>query len=242
MRICRFYYSGELAENTNCQLPRETANYIAKVLRLKASAAIHLFNGSNGYYLATLTEVSKQSVSAEITQFISSNNESPLHLHLGQVVGKTGKMELVIQKAVELGVNVITPLLSDFSTVKLDETRWLKKHEHWQKIIISACEQCERNVLPKLNPVMKLNDWIAQRSEQAKIILHPRANSQFQKNTKIQSAALLIGPEGGFSENELQAAQQQDFESQLLGPRVLRTETAALAAISYMQTKFGDFS
>jgi 16S rRNA (uracil1498-N3)-methyltransferase len=146
-----------------------------------------------------------------------------------------------LQKATELGVATITPLVTERTEIKLSGERADKKKERWQQTIISACEQCQRNVLPKLNPPILVNDWVAQCDAELKCVLHHREHKSLPQDKQINSVALLIGPEGGLSETEIHYAIQQKFLSLTLGPRVLRTETAPIAAISLVQYLWGDF-
>lgn len=158
-----------------------------------------------------------------------------------QVVSRGDKMEFTIQKSVELGVNTITPLLSERCGVKLDAKRFEKKLQQWQKIAISACEQCGRNKVPVIRPIMQLEDWCEEEYEGLKLNLHPRAPYSINSLPEpVQKVKLLIGPEGGLSDGEIEMASEKNFEQTLLGPRVLRTETAALTAITALQVRFGD--
>jgi 16S rRNA (uracil1498-N3)-methyltransferase len=200
-----------------------------------------LFDGSGAEFPATITEVSKKHVQVNVTQRVEKSSESPLDIHLGQVVSRGEKMEFTIQKSVELGVNTITPLISERCGVKLDPKRFEKKLHQWQKIAIAACEQCGRNVVPQVRPLMKLEDWCAEKDDALKLNLHPRAhysiNTLPEPLTKVR---LLIGPEGGLSAEEIAMTENYKFAETLLGPRVLRTETAALTAITALQVRFGD--
>ncbi|HEY5714844.1 MAG TPA: 16S rRNA (uracil(1498)-N(3))-methyltransferase, partial [Psychromonas sp.] len=202
-----------------------------------------LFNGLGGQVLATLTDVQKRSCSALINSFDESDNESPLHLHLGQVISRGERMEFVIQKAVELGVNEITPLTSERCGVKLSAERMAKKQQQWQKIAIAACEQSGRNIVPVIHETANLNTWCAAEEEATKLTLHPRA--KYSINTlpeNIKRIRLLIGPEGGLSDEEISLTESLNFTETLLGPRILRTETAALSAITALQCRFGDLA
>jgi len=200
-----------------------------------------LFDGSGAEFPATISEVTKKGVLVEAAERIESSCESPLNLHLGQVISRGDKMEFTIQKSVELGVNTITPLISERCGVKLDAKRFEKKLEQWQKIAISACEQCGRNTVPVIRPIMQLEAWCAEQSDALKLNLHPRA--KYSINTlpePVTNVRLLIGPEGGLSAQEIRMTEEYQFEETLLGPRVLRTETAALTAITALQVRFGD--
>ena len=149
-------------------------------------------------------------------------------------------MEFTIQKSVELGVAKITPIWAERCEVKLKGERLTKKVEHWQSIAASACEQCGRNVVPKINSPMSLDQWLEERNEEIKITLHHRANADLRTIKAPTNAALLIGPEGGLTEREIKESELSGFKSITLGPRVLRTETASLAVLSLMQYQWGD--
>lgn len=241
MRIPRIYHSQPLPDSGTLALDDEAANHVGRVMRMQAGQSLILFDGTNHQWDATITEVSKKSVTVEIANKQHHSIESPLDLHLGQVISRGDKMEFTIQKSVELGVNVITPLVSERCGVKLNAERFEKKLQQWQKIAISACEQCGRNVVPEIRPVMKLEDWCQEEFDGIKLNLHPRA--KYSINTlpaEHKALRLLIGPEGGLSAEEIAMTEQHHFDEILLGPRVLRTETAAMTAITALQVRFGD--
>jgi len=242
MRQPRFYDPQPLAENQSVQLGDDATQHI-RVLRLKVDSKITLFNGEGGEFHATLTDVQKRSCTVLINSFHETSNESPLHLHLGQVISRGDRMEFVIQKAVELGVNEITPLISERCGVKINVERMAKKQQQWQKIAIAACEQSGRNIVPIIHTTEQLNNWCEKSSDAVKLTLHPRA--KYSINTlpnQLDNISLLIGPEGGLSEQEIQLTETLNFTETLLGPRVLRTETAALTAITALQCRFGDLA
>jgi len=242
MRNPRFYEPQTLIEKTTVTLSDDATQHI-RVLRLSVGDAVILFNGQGGQYNAQLTDVQKRTCKAEIISFQETDNESPLHLHLGQVISRGDRMEFVIQKAVELGVNEITPLISERCGVKLNAERMAKKQSQWQKIAISACEQSGRNYVPVIHETQSLNDWSAANVECCKLTLHPRAKHSINTlPNDIKHIRLLIGPEGGFSDDEISLTESLDFTETLLGPRVLRTETAALTAITALQCRFGDLA
>ena len=241
MRISRIYHPELLAVDQHITLSDDATNHLANVLRAKVGQAIVLFNGDGAEYSAHLVDVTKRKVIACVDSKLSLSVESPLSIHLGQGVSRGDRMEFVIQKAVELGVSDITPLLTERCGVKLSQERWLKKHEQWHKLIIAACEQCGRNTLPTLHPPTEFNDWINQSTSQLRLTLHPRAEKAFRHiNLPPAGVRLLIGPEGGFSEHEIFQTEECGFQTIQLGPRVLRTETAALAAITALQAIHGD--
>jgi 16S rRNA (uracil1498-N3)-methyltransferase len=242
MRNPRFYDPQTLVVSSEIVLGEDATQHI-RVLRLKEGAQITLFNGQGGEFIASLRDVQKRSCSALINAYQETNNESPLHLHLGQVISRGDRMEFVIQKAVELGVNEITPLLSERCGVKVNAERMEKKHQQWQKIAIAACEQSGRNTVPTIHFTTQLTSWCEQSDSATKLTLHPRAN--YSINTlpsDIQRIRLLIGPEGGLTDNEINLTESLNFTETLLGPRVLRTETAALTAITALQCRFGDLA
>ncbi|WP_424409667.1 16S rRNA (uracil(1498)-N(3))-methyltransferase [Pasteurella sp. PK-2025] len=242
MRIPRIYHPASLEGITTCQLSEDGANHVGRVLRMQVGEQLELFDGSNHIYAAHITQVSKKAVTVEILNQQFADRESHLKIHLGQVISRGERMEFTIQKSVELGVNVITPLWSERCGVKLDADRMEKKIQQWQKIAIAACEQCGRNVIPVIRPMMKLQDWCAENDGALKLNLHPRAQYSIRTLPDIpkEGVRLLIGSEGGLSPQEIAQTQEQAFTEILLGQRVLRTETAALAAISALQVCFGD--
>ncbi|WED22211.1 16S rRNA (uracil(1498)-N(3))-methyltransferase [Vibrio sp. JC009] len=241
MRIPRIYHPEPITQLGLLALSDDAAGHIGRVLRMKTGQEVLLFDGSNAEFPAVISEVGKKSVQVEIKERVERSSESPLDIHLGQVVSRGEKMEFTIQKSVELGVNTITPLISERCGVKLDPKRFEKKLAQWQKIAVSACEQCGRNRVPVVRPLMKLEDWCAEQDDALKLNLHPRA--KYSINTlpePISKVRLLIGPEGGLSADEIAMTEEYKFEETLLGPRVLRTETAALTAITALQVRFGD--
>lgn len=241
MRIIRIYYPFELSTDCYVTLTEDATNHVANVLRAKPGQAVVLFNGDGNEYSAQLSEVTKRKVIVQVDSKISISIESPLNIHLGQGISRGDRMEWVIQKSIELGVTEITPLITERCGVKLSQERWSKKHEQWQKLAIAACEQCGRNVLPLLHAPSPFSDWVNLSTNQVRLTLHPRAEKAFRHVSMTPAGArLLIGPEGGFSEQEIYRTEQVGFQSIQLGPRVLRTETAAIAAISALQAIHGD--
>lgn len=242
MRIPRIYTPQALTSNTTLDLDDSSANHVGKVLRMQAGRELILFNGEGPYHFKAVIEHSdKKRVSVNLLEKIETHNESPLPIHVGQALSKGDKMELVIQKAVELGVTDITPLWTEHCDVKLNAERMEKKLKQWQGIIISACEQCGRDIIPTLNPVVKFQDWIANVNADEKWVLDPRGNAEQTTPDSVSSAVIAIGPEGGLSQDEIQLACDNGFKAKLIGPRVLRTETAALTAVTLLQSQWGDF-
>ncbi|MFK8047349.1 MAG: 16S rRNA (uracil(1498)-N(3))-methyltransferase [Halioglobus sp.] len=240
MRIPRIYTAQHLLANSTVQLESGPSAHIAKALRMRVGDAVILFNGEGGEYTSSITSLGKKCVELQIQEHNHQESESPLLLELGIAISRGDRMDWVIQKATELGVASITPLMTERTEVKLKGERAEKKNRHWHQVIISACEQCGRNRLPSLNRLVDVNDWLQSVDAQRKFVLHHRddaANKQAQQPT---SAAILVGPEGGLSDREIAVAVDTGFEALTLGPRVLRTETAPLAAIAILQSRWGD--
>lgn len=242
MRVPRIYQQGTLIVGQTCLLADDAANHVGRVLRMQANQALELFNGDGNNYQALIVEVGKKSVTVAINGVTANPVESPLRIHLGQGISRGDRMDFAIQKAVELGVAEITPLFTERCGVKLDAERAEKKREQWQKIVISACEQSGRSVVPMVNPLINLDKWLAQETKEFKLTLDPWAKDTIKTLTQAQSVRLVIGPEGGFSDKEVQQTEQAGFTAVQLGPRVLRTETAALTAIAALQLQLGDLA
>ncbi|WES67493.1 16S rRNA (uracil(1498)-N(3))-methyltransferase [Superficieibacter sp. HKU1] len=241
MRKPRIYHPAPLSVGQDIALSDDAANHVGRVLRMTAGQPVQLFDGSNRVFDAEITRADKKNVIVNVQRCEADNRESPLHIHLGQVMSRGEKMEFTIQKSIELGVSLITPLFSERCGVKLDAERLNKKIQQWQKIAIAACEQCGRNQIPEIRPAMDLEAWCAEPDEGLKLNLHPRASASI--NTlplPVERVRLLIGPEGGLSADEIAMTAQYQFTDILLGPRVLRTETTALTAITALQVRFGD--
>lgn len=242
MRNPRIFQQSQFSINETVTLSDDAFGHVVRVLRLKEGDSITLFNGDEPFqYSATLCNVSKKSADVKIISKDENNSESPLNIHLGQGISRGDRMDFTLQKSVELGVNTITPLFTERCGVKLNAERLEKKRLQWQKIVISACEQSGRASVPIVTEPMLLADWLTQQTSALKINLHPKAQHSIMslpmENTRVR---LLIGPEGGLSDEEITQANENDFVDVLLGPRVLRTETAALTAITALQCRFGD--
>jgi len=244
MRIPRIYHQGELTPELSLSLLPDAANHVGKVLRMDVGQHICLFNGDGHDYLAELIELTKKNVQVNIIDRQTNDSESALQIHLGQVISRGDRMDITLQKSVELGVSKITPLFSQRCGVKLNGERLAKKQQQWQKIVISACEQSGRSQVPIVEPAQDLALWLQQKSDELRLTLDPCANLSLSKITKSveQQVRLLIGPEGGLSEQEIVESKDHGFEAVTLGPRILRTETAALTVISILQSRFGDLA
>lgn len=241
MRIPRIYHPAPLSANSEIALSEDATNHVGRVLRMSTGQKLQLFDGSNQIFDAEITRADKKNLLVQVHGAQWEDRESPLNLHLGQVISRGDKMEFTIQKSIELGVNLITPLFSERCGVTLAGERLAKKRQQWQKIAIAACEQCGRNRIPEIREAMSLSDWCAEQDDSLKLNLHPRASQSI--NTlplPVKHVRLLIGPEGGLSSDEIAMTAGYGFTDILLGPRVLRTETTALTAITALQVRFGD--
>ena len=239
MRLSRFFIDAPLALGQH-ELPEAQAHYLGRVLRLNAGAAVQLFDGSGHEFLGELVEVGKKSVRVELNERVEGQAESPLRVHLGQGLSRSERMDWAIQKATELGANAITPIISERCEVRLKDERADKRLAHWRQVAISACEQCGRSTLPAINPPTTLAEWLSSTHAELKLVLHPVAEP-LTSHDKPASLAFLIGPEGGLSDAEVAQAQSAGFHAARLGPRVLRTETAPVVALSVAQQLWGDF-
>jgi 16S rRNA (uracil1498-N3)-methyltransferase len=242
MRIPRIYIDQALAITESVLLNESVSHYLSKVLRMQEGRELIVFNGQGGEYSAQIKEVGKKQVSIQVNQFTEDNRQSPLELHLAIGVSRGERMDWVLQKATELGVTRIIPLITERTEVKIKGEKQDKKMQHWQQIIVSACEQCQRNLLPLLQEPQLIDDWLKTVSTDYRFVLHHRNHQSLSKSTAPKSVTLLIGPEGGLSEEEIILAENEKFQSLRLGPRVLRTETAPVAAISLVQYLWGDLS
>lgn len=235
MRQFRIYQASELSVGAEIELSTESAHHLRTVLRAKPGTAVILFNGRGGEYHAVLETVEKRQVIAKCTSYDPIDRESSFKIHLCQALLSHDKMDLVIQKAVELGVDEITPVITQNVSIKLSP-RLEKRYAHWQKVIIHACQQSGLNRLPKLNPYVDLKEINA-----PLVIFEPSAETRF-KDMQIptQSITIAVGPEGGFSQAELQHYQAQGASLVRLSPRILRTETCAITAVALCQYRAGD--
>jgi len=241
MRIPRVFTPQALTLNSTLELAEAQSHYLSKVLRMQSGRELILFNGEGGEYSAEIFAVHKKQLEVLVKDFLPENRQSPLNLELAIGVSRGERMDWVLQKATELGVTKITPLITERTEVKLSGERADKKMEHWQQIIISACEQCQRNILPELSEPQNFSDWIDTCDAELKFVLHHRNNQGFSKDKSAKNISLLIGPEGGLDNDEIAQAVAKNFSPLTLGPRVLRTETAPVAAISLVQYLWGDF-
>lgn len=243
MTTPRFYCPEILAQDGTAELPEQAAHHAARVLRLQLGDRVVVFNGRGGEGEARIADIGKRNVTVEIVAWHDIERESPLQVLLAQAISAGEKMDFTLQKAVELGVGAIRPLASERSVVRLSGERAEKRVAHWQGVVVAACEQCGRNRVPEVAPIRPLLDWLPEQGEPGlRLMLAPDAETGLHDLTKPSaSVTLLIGPEGGFSPAETEAARRLGFTPVRLGARVLRTETAALAMLAAMQALWGDF-
>jgi 16S rRNA (uracil1498-N3)-methyltransferase len=240
MRTIRLYHPDSLTINREVILLAESQHHLRNVLRAQVGDAVVLFNGDGHDYLGTLVLLNKHQVIVQIHATEQRSTRSPLKIHLAQGINRGEKMDWVIQKATELGVQEITPLMTEYSNVKLENERWEKKLHHWQKIADNACEQSGRTDVLMIYPPITLTSWLTQPKTGLCFLLDPGAQNNLSAQADYQEITLLAGPEGGFSHTEVTTAQQAGFQTILLGPRILRSETAGLVAISICQYLWGD--
>jgi 16S rRNA (uracil1498-N3)-methyltransferase len=237
----RFYCAQPLAAGLTIALPDPVARH-AWVVRLQPGAELTLFNGDGGEYLAELATLDKKGASARIVAFIERDRELPYEITLAQALPEAAKMDWIIEKAVELGVAAIQPLAAQRCVVRLAGERAEKKQAHWQGVIAAASEQSGRNRLARLAPVNEFGRWIEQHDLHRRILLSPRGNDTlagWARHQPPQALCLLVGPEGGFSEAEEALAIRHGALTLSMGPRILRTETAALAALATLGALWG---
>ncbi|AXQ29791.1 16S rRNA (uracil(1498)-N(3))-methyltransferase [Solimonas sp. K1W22B-7] len=240
--MIRIHLDPPLREDSEMPLPEEAFRHLVQVLRLREGEPFTVFCGDGGEYEATLSAVARRSATLRLGARREADRESPLLLTLAQCVSKGDRMDYTLQKAVELGVQRIQPLLSARSVVKLDGERWEKKLEHWRGVIVSACEQSGRTRLPELAAVQPLERWLPACAEAGlRLTLDPLAAGGIASLPTRTSATLLIGPEGGLSEAEIRQAAAAGFQGLRVGPRILRTETAGVAVLAALQARFGDW-
>ena len=240
MRVPRFYYPQLSEKDGTVTLPGDVHRHAVQVLRLKPGATIKLFDGRGLEYDAELQAVSKRESTVRLAKLVSRESESPLSITLVQGVSRGDRMDYTLQKAVELGVNRVLPVITERCNVNLSGSRADKKREHWHGVMVSACEQSGRNMLPELAEVQHYDAMLSETNQGARLILDPTAKQGFKTLGKLTDVTLLIGPEGGFSESEIQQAVLSGCQSIQFGPRILRTETAAISAIAVLQMLWGD--
>lgn len=237
----RFHVPQALAAGQQLELPSDVAHHI-NVVRMEPGDTLTLFNGDGGEYTAVLTEVQKKKAWAEVKVFDPREAELPFAVTLAQALPEGTKMDWIIEKAIELGVAGIQPLAARRCVVRLSAERAEKKLEHWNGIVVSASEQCGRNRLASVAAPLEFKDWIAQQDLHKRVILTPRATeslADWARHQPAQALSIMVGPEGGFSDEEEAEALRRGALPLSIGPRVLRTETAALAAVSILSAAWG---
>lgn len=239
-KMPRLYVPAEFAVGATLTLPEGPARHVTRVLRMGEGAPLMLFDGQGREAGVRLADVSRKHTTVRIEALWQGSGESPLAVHLGQAISKGDRMDYAIQKAVELGVAAITPLYTERGDVRLKGDREEKKLAHWQAVAASACEQCGRAVVPPIYPPIALDEWLVERQEPLRLMLHLATGNAFNQQPRPDAVALLIGPEGGLSETDVSAAVASGFTPLTLGPRVLRTETAPVVALTLLQHHFGD--
>ncbi|MGI9261381.1 MAG: 16S rRNA (uracil(1498)-N(3))-methyltransferase [Woeseiaceae bacterium] len=246
MTRTRLYIDAPLHVGARLEIDGDRARYVSRVLRLRPHDELTLFNGLGGEHRATIHSFSKNSVRVTVDSHLPRDVESGLKIHLLQGISRGDRMDLVMQKATELGVTAITPIISEYSVIKLEKNRAEKRLQHWRGICASACEQCGRNVPPVVSAPVRLRNWLGENVDSGgdrRLILKPGATTTLRSlEDCAENLTVLVGPEGGFSDDEYTLAAATDFLAISVGPRVLRTETAAIAITAGLQILFGDLA
>lgn len=244
-RTVRCYTDQALRCSNDIELDTRSSHHISTVLRARVGMQIQLFNGDGHNYSGEIIATGKKT-RVQISQVSQSHLESGLSITLVQAIARGDKMDGIIQKATELGIATIQPVYTNQSIAKLEQKRELRKQEHWQAIVVSACEQSGRCVLPEVGAPVKLQSYLDELSDantdEQRWVLSPIARTSNMTTTQLSSISVLVGPESGFDQDELSACNGAGFSELQLGPRVLRTETAGPAAIAVLQAKYGDLN
>lgn len=251
MRLTRVHVDLPLAPGSTLRLPEDASAHLVRVLRLSAGDACVLFNGDGNDYRSRLTAASKREVAVEVLAAEPANTESPLRLVLAQAIARGEKMDWILQKATELGVSAIAPIVTERTEVRLDGERGEKRLAHWRGVVVAACQQSGRARIPRIAEPRSLADWCASLANagpgkhEVRLALDPGAElsvSRVLPPDTGQALVLAVGPEGGLSERDLLQLRQTGFVGLHLGPRILRTETAGMAALAALQAVFGDLA
>ena len=241
MRNIRVYTEATLEVSTTAVLSKAASHHLLRVLRCRRNDQLTLFNGLGGSYTGRIVSASTHPVEVEILDFEPETAEPGLLITLGLGISRSLHMDYAVQKSVELGVHTIVPLFTERSNVRLDKNRARSRMEHWEKIIIHACEQSGRNILPILDSPRDLNEWVSNCQSPARFLLAPSARQSLAGATlNSRATGILVGPEGGLTDAEQARAEEQGYVPVKLGPRILRTETAAVAAVTALQVLWGD--
>ncbi len=241
MRTIRIFTENVLEVGRSAELEQAPSHHLTKVLRLKPGHKVEIFNGDGYDYNAAIDHIGNKRVVVTVLNRQPGLTALAPWFHIGQVISKGDRMDYMIQKATELGVTRITPLFSERCDVRLDEQRQAKRVYHWRQIAIHASEQCGRSDVPEITPVRSLPHWIEQRDEPCLLMLHSLNPQPLEASPPPESVAILVGPEGGLTDAEISLAQNNGFSTLTLGRRILRTETAPVAALSVLQWLWGDF-
>ncbi len=242
MRTTRLWLDTDFHNGAQIELSGEQAHYIQTVLRLRSGDMLEVFDGQDHSASAELEIHSKKSASVTLNDVSRNSVESPLNITLIQGISRGERMDFTLQKATELGISQIQPVFTERTEVKLKGEKLSKRIDHWQKIVINACEQCGRNTVPQVLPAITLKDWTA-KNKMPTFVLHHRDSQTLKELTQPEGAfALAIGPEGGLADHEIELLKNHKAQGLKLGPRILRTETAALTALAAMQSLWGDLS
>lgn len=245
MSRVRLFVDQPIIENTVLEIEEDQARYVGRVLRLRPKDKLTLFNGQGGEYPAIIQSFTRKGLRVAIGARVEHDTNSNLSIHLLQGISRGDRMDTVAQKATELGVARITPLITTYSVVKMPKDRAKKRLQRWRGILTNACEQCGRNTLPIIDEPISFADWLSNNEHPTgeRLILNPNAPAPLSSVPDIsRNVTVLIGPEGGFSDNETELAVARQFTNVRLGPRILRTETAALAMLAALQTLHGDLA
>ena len=241
MRQSRIHTPQTLIDVENVELTGSAGHYLARVLRVSKGDAVTLFNGDGNDYSGEIADIKSKRVLVRITRSGPAGNESPLKISLVQAICRGERMDNALQKATELGVSGIQPLMCHRVGVRLDQTRQLKRMKHWQAVVISACEQSGRATVPEVKEPLSIGDWLSRACASTSVVLHPVAKVSLSAlPVTADSLSVLVGPEGGFTEEEVEQLCSHGAVAASLGPRILRTETAGPAAIAVLQARKGD--
>lgn len=240
MRIPRIHHPGPLPAGRRLELEPTAANHVTRVLRLRPGSPLVLFDGAGNEFDATLEEAHRRAVVVSVGAARAAIAESPLKVTLAQGISRGERMDYTIQKAVELGVERIVPVVTERTVVSLSDERADKRLQHWHGVLVAACEQSGRAHLPRLSPIVTLERWLEAGPDGLGLVLDPRAADGVDALERPAAVTLLIGPEGGLADHERADAYARGYRGARLGPRILRTETAALAALAVLQYRWGD--
>lgn len=241
MRHHRMHTEQVLRPGLAIRLQAETAHYLSRVLRAVAGQSIVVFNGDGMDYLCEITGFGRDEVQLVVNECLPARAESPLHLTLVQAVSRGERMDFTLQKATELGVTSFQPVFTHRTEVRLTGEKAARRVAHWRKVIISACEQSGRARVPSVQDPLDLASWVQQESRASRLVLEPGADRSLARLDPVSPIELLVGPEGGFEDLELELLERHGVERVSLGPRILRTETAGPAAVAILQARAGDF-